>query len=118
MAFSPKAVQEPKRITCYSWRHNATLVPLDDDETLVSSVIELECDDPSGVNFNGITLALSHSAVESKEYQLVMKELINLEGTTWKDLKTPRGMLPFMLTNNKKNILRCLKYGIIVTEMM
>lgn len=78
-------------------------VPLEDDETLVSSVIQLECDDPAGVNFTGITLALSHSAVESKEYELVMKELINLEKRTWKDLKTPRGMLPFMLTNKKEN---------------
>lgn len=102
IAFSPKTVPEPRRITCYSWSHNAVLVPLEDDETLVSSVIQLECDDPAGVNFTGITLALSHSAVESKEYELVMKELINLEKRTWKDLKTPRGMLPFMLTNKKE----------------
>ena len=103
IAFSPKTVPEPKRITCYSWRHSAALVSLEDDETLVSSVIELECDNPAGVNFTGITLALSHSAVESKEYELVMKELINLEDRTWKDLKTPPGMLPFTLPNNKKN---------------
>ena len=111
LAFSPKTVPEPKCITCYSWRRNAVLVPLEDDEILVSSIIQLECDDPAGVTFTGITLALSHSAVESKEYELVMKELINPENRTWQDLKTPLGMLPVILFNKKK--ILC-----VVTESM
>lgn len=108
LAFSPKTVAKPKRVTCYSWSRSAEVVRLEDDETLVSSIIQLECDDPAGVTFTGITLALSHSAVESKEYELVMKELINTEEKTWKDLKTPIGMLPVILIN-KKNIytVRC-----------
>ena len=101
LAFSPKTVLEPKRITCYSWRRSAVLVPLENDETLVSTIIQLECDDPAGVTFTGITLALSHSAVVSKEYELVMKELINSKEKTWKDLKTPLGMLPVILINKK-----------------
>lgn len=108
LAFSPKTVAKPKRVTCYSWSRSAEVVRLEDDETLVSSIIQLECDDPAGVTFTGIILALSHSAVESKEYELVMKELINTEEKTWKDLKTPIGMLPVILIN-KKNIytVRC-----------
>ena len=102
LAFSPKTVPEPKLITCFSWRRNAVSSPLEDNEIVVSSVIQLECDDPAGVTFTGITLALSHSAVESKEYELVMKELINPEEGTWKNLKTPLGMLPVILTNKKK----------------
>ena len=102
LAFSPKTVPKPKRITCYSWRRNAVSLPLEDDEILVSSIIQLECDDPAGVTFTGITLALSHSTVESKEYELVMKELISPENRTWKDLKTPLGMLPVTLINKKK----------------
>lgn len=101
LAFSPKTVAKPKRVTCYSWSRSAEVVRLEDDETLVSSIIQLECDDPAGVTFTGITLALSHSAVESKEYELVMKELINTEEKTWKDLKTPLGMLPVILINKK-----------------
>lgn len=101
LAFSPKTVAKPKRVTCYSWSRSAEVVRLEDDETLVSSIIQLECDDPAGVTFTGITLALSHSAVESKEYELVMKELINTEEKTWKDLKTPIGMLPVILINKK-----------------
>lgn len=107
LAFSPKTVAKPKRVTCYSWSRSAEVVRLEDDETLVSSIIQLECDDPAGVTFTGITLALSHSAVESKEYELVMKELINTEEKTWKDLKTPLGMLP-VISINKKNIYRAL----------
>ena len=112
LAFSPKTVPEPKRITCYSWRRSAVSLPLEDDEILVSSIIQLECEDPAGVTFTGITLALSHSAVESKDYELVMKELINPEERTWKDLKTPLGMLPVILIKKKNKIL-C-----VVTESM
>ena len=112
LAFSPKTVPEPKLITCFSWRRNAVSSPLEDNEIVVSSVIQLECDDPAGVTFTGITLALSHSAVESKEYELVMKELINPEEGTWKNLKTPLGMLPVILIKKKNKIL-C-----VVTESM
>jgi len=99
--FSPKTVPEPKLITCYSWRRNTVVVPLEDDETLVSSVVQLGCDDAVGVNFTGITLALSHSAVESRDHELVMKELFNPEEGTWKDLENAPGMLLFILTTKK-----------------
>ena len=99
LAFSPKALPKPKRITCYSWHRSAVPVPFEDDETLVSTIIQLVCDDPAGVTFTGIILALSHSAVESKEYELVIKELVNSKERTWKDLKTPLGMLPIILIN-------------------
>lgn len=92
---------EPKIITCSLWRPNAVSGLLEDDETLVSSVIQLECDDLVGVNFTGITLALSHSAVESREYELVMKQLIDREESTWKDLEAAPGMLLFISTNKK-----------------
>ena len=92
---------QPKIIVCSTWRPNAVSLPLEDDETLVSSVIELQCDDPVGVDFTGITLALSHSAVESKQYELVMKERVNREDNTWKDLETASGMVFFILTNKK-----------------
>jgi len=60
--FSPKAVPEVKPITCFLWSPSAVSLPLDADESLVSSVIQLACDDPVGVNFTGIKVALSHSA--------------------------------------------------------
>lgn len=82
-------------ITCSLWRSSAVSLPLQADESLVSSVIQLACDDPVGVNFTGVTVALSHSAVEMGGYELVMKELTD----TWKNVNTtnitwdPSGML-------------------------
>ena len=100
---------EPKIIVCSTWRPYAVSLPLENDETLVSSVIELHCDDPVGVNFTGITVALSHSAVESKQYELVMKERVNREKNTWKDLETASGMVFFIYTNKKLLTVRCPK---------
>lgn len=75
-------------------------LPFEADESLVSSVIQLDCDDPKGVNSSGITVALSHSAPDLGGYELVMKELrIDSGKKTWKELKptneicVPPGML-------------------------
>ena len=86
--FSPKAVPEVKLITCLLWSPSAVTLPLDADESLVSSVIQLACDDQVGVNFTGIKVALSHSATDLGGYELVMKELTDSENNTWKDLNT------------------------------
>jgi len=69
---------------------------------LVSSVIQLACDDQVGVNFTGIKVALSHSATDLGGYELVMKELTDSENNTWKNLNTSdvywdsAGMLPLI----------------------
>ena len=86
-------------ITCSLWRSSAVSLPLQADESLVSSVIQLACDDPVGVNFTGVTVALSHSVVDMGGYELVMKELTDPENDTWKNVNTtnitwdPSGML-------------------------
>ena len=103
---------EAKLITCFLWRSSAVSLPLEADESVVSSVIQLACDDPEGVNFSGVTVALSHSAIEIGGYELVMKELTNSENNTWKDLKAtnvtrdPSGMLLSIeqINNNNKKI--------------
>ena len=86
--FSPKSVPEAKLITCSSWRSSAVSLPLEAGESLVSNVIQLSCDDPEGVNFTGVTVALSHSASALGGYELVMKELADSENDTWKNLNT------------------------------
>ena len=105
---------EAKLITCLLWRSSAVSLPLEANESLVSSIIQLTCDDPQGVNFSGVTVALSHSATEIGGYELVMKELTDSENNTWKDLKTtnvtrdPSGMLlsiEQINNNNKKSLM-------------
>ena len=105
--FSSKAVPDPRLITCFLWRPGIESPPLKENETLVSNVIELDCDEPFGIKFSGITVSLVHSATNLKGYELVVKELINRQNTSskkkdWNDLKTkaiwyPSGMLLLIL---------------------
>lgn len=83
-----QAVQDPKLITCSLWHPTAVPSPLENDETLVSNIIELACDDPDGVDFSEISVALSYSASDLQGHELVMKELTDQEIKTWKELKT------------------------------
>ncbi len=85
-------------ITCSLWRASVVSPYLEDNEMLVSNVIELACDDPTGINFSKITVALSHSATDLKRYEIlmkgyefVMKELIYSSDMSWKDLETKTG---------------------------
>ena len=122
--FSPKAVPEAKLITCSLWRPSAVSLPLQADESLVSSVIQLACDDPVGVNFSGVTLALSHSAVDMGGYELVMKELTDPENDTWKDLNTtnitwdPSGILHIIALNNLKTTTVKLSASIVQVKQL
>lgn len=93
--FSPNAVQTPVMVTSSLWRPGTVSLPLQDDETLVSNIIELACDDPVAIQFSKVTVALSHSATELRGYELVLKERIVSEEDIWKDLETccPLGKL-------------------------
>ena len=92
---SSKAVPSPKLITSSLWRPSTVSLPLKDDESLVSNVIELACDDLSGIELSEVTVALSHSAIDLKGYELVIKERIDSEKNDWQDLETwcPLGKL-------------------------
>ena len=60
----------------------------------MSNVIELSCEDgPHGVGFHKnvhekVTIRLSHSASDLKGYELVIKELVDLDNNEWKDVDT------------------------------
>lgn len=93
--FSPNAVQTPMMVTSSLWRPGTVSPPLEDDETLVSNIIELACDDPVAIQFSKVIVTLSHSATELRGYELVLKERIDSEENIWKDLETccPLGKL-------------------------
>jgi len=93
--FSPNAVQIPIIVTSSLWRPGTISPPLEDDETLVSNIIELACDDPVDIEFSKVTVTLSHSASELRGYELVLKEMTDSEENLWKDLETccPLGRL-------------------------
>ena len=95
ITFSPNAVQTPTMVTSSLWRPGTVLPPLEDDEALVSNIIELACDDPGDIEFRKVTVTLAHSATDLRGYELVLKERIDSEENIWKDLETccPSGRL-------------------------
>ena len=86
--FFPKAVPDPRLVTCLLWKAGIVSPPLENNESLVSNVIELDCDDPHDVVFSSIEVALSHSAICLRGYELVLKEMTDSKGLHWKDLRT------------------------------
>ena len=86
--FFPKAVPDPRLVTCSLWKPGIVSLLLEDNESLVSNVIELDCDDPHDVVFSSIEVALSHSAICLRGYELVLKEMTDSKGLHWKDLRT------------------------------
>lgn len=86
--FFPKAVPDPRLVTCSLWKSGIVSPLLENNESLVSNVIELDCDDPHDVVFSSIEVALSHSAICLRGYELVLKEMADSKGLHWKDLRT------------------------------
>lgn len=116
--FSPNAVQAPVMVTSSLWRPGTVSLPLEDDETLVSNIIELACDNPVAIQFSEVTLTLSHSATELRGFELVLKELVDSEENIWKDLETccPLGKLSCKLSLKKGEfvLLKLLKKSITI----
>ena len=86
--FFPKAVPDPRLVTCSLWKSGIVSPLLENNESLVSNVIELDCDDPHDVVFSSIEVALSHFAICLRGYELVLKEMTDSKGLHWKDLRT------------------------------
>ena len=86
--FFPKAVPDPRLVTCSLWKPGIVSLLLENNESLVSNVIELDCDDPHDVEFSSIEVALSHSSICLRGYELVLKEMADSKGLHWKDLRT------------------------------
>lgn len=67
--------------------------PLLKDEELVSDVVQLSYDDPYSCSFTGnfdekVSVALSHSAVNLRGYEVTIRELVDLDNNEWRDLET------------------------------
>ena len=106
--FSPNAIPVPTMVTSSLWRPGTVSPPLEDDETLVSNIIELSCDDPDSIEFSKVTVTLSHSATDLRGYELVLKERTDSEDNIWKDLET-LFLLGRLLYNSKERVIRPFK---------
>jgi len=64
----------------YRWKSSACFPPLEENEDIVSDVVEL-------LTFNKeVTLAISHSASDLKGYEVVVKKLIDKDTNEWMDV--------------------------------
>ena len=85
--FPPDAVSEDKKVTVFRRNSSVCSPPLNDNEAIVSGVIELSTDGPQGFEFNkAVTLVISHCAADIKGYEVVAKMLIDRDTNLWSDI--------------------------------
>ena len=77
VTFPPEAVCEDQTVTVLRWNSSVCFPPLNDNEALVSGIIELSTDSAQGFEFNkAVTLVISHCAADIKGYEVVAKMLM------------------------------------------
>jgi len=85
--FPPDAVCEDRLMALHRWKPSACCPPLQENEAIVSDVVELSASISEGLAFNKeVTLAISHSASDLKGYEVVVKKLIDKDTNEWVDV--------------------------------
>jgi hypothetical protein len=85
--FPPDAVSEDRLMALRRWKSSACSPPLQENEAIVSDVVELSTGISEGLTFNKeVTLAISHSATDLKGYEVVVKRLIDKDTNEWVDV--------------------------------
>ena len=87
MIFPCDAVSEDRPMTLHRWKSSVCSPPLQENEAIVSDVIELSTDIPGELVFNKkVTLAISHSAADLKGYEVAVKTMIDRDSNEWVDV--------------------------------
>ena len=74
-------------LTIFRWNPSLCSPPLQDNEAVVSSVLELSAENLEVLEFHKeVTLGISHSAPDLKGYEVVVKTLINRDRNEWEDV--------------------------------
>ena len=85
--FPPDAVSEERTITVLRWNSSVCSPPLNNNEALVSGIIELSTDSAQCLDFNkAVTLVISHCAGDLKGFEIVAKKLLDRESNVWDDI--------------------------------
>ena len=85
--FPPDAVSEERTITVLRWNSSVCSPPLNNNEALVSGIIELSTDSAQGLDFNkAVTLVISHCAGDLKGFEVVAKKLVDKNRNEWDDI--------------------------------
>ena len=85
--FPPDVVSEERTITVLRWNSSVCSPPLNNNEALVSGIIELSTDSAQCLDFNkAVTLVISHCAGDLKGFEIVAKKLLDRESNVWDDI--------------------------------
>ena len=88
VVFPPDAVSENTMLTLFRWNPSLCSPPLQDNEAVVSSVLELSAENPEDLEFHKeVTLGISHCAPDLKGYEVVIKTLIDRDRNEWEDVE-------------------------------
>lgn len=87
MTFLRDAVSKPTVIEVCRWKSTACSPPLQEQEAVVSNVIEISTSSDESLEFKaGVQLTLSHSAADLHGYEVVILKLTDKETNKWEDL--------------------------------
>ena len=88
LVFPRGFVAEDTILTLYRLKSSLCCPPLQPNEAIVSNVLELSADTPESLLFNKeVTLGISHSALDLKGYEVVIKTLVDRKRNEWKDVE-------------------------------
>ena len=85
--FPPFSVSTPTSILVHRWKHEARSPPPQEQEEVVSSVIEITTNSGKALKFNiAVQLFLCHSAPDLAGYEVVIKKLVDTKNNIWEDV--------------------------------
>ena len=91
--FPPDAVSEERTITVLKWNSSVCSPPLNNNEALVSGIIELSTDSVQCLDFNkAVTIVISHCAGDLKGFEIVAKKLVDRNRNEWDDISETADM--------------------------
>ena len=91
--FPPDAVSEERTVTVRRWNASVCSPPLNNNEALVSGILELLTDSTQGLDFNkAVRLVISHCAGDLKAFEVVAKKLVDRNRNEWDDISETTDM--------------------------
>ena len=91
--FPPDAVSEERTVTVRRWNSSVCSPPLNNNEALVSDILELSTDGAQGLDFNkAVTLVISHCVGDLKGFEIVAKKLVDRDRNEWDDISETADM--------------------------
>ena len=115
VTFPPDAVSEDKTVTVFRCNSSVCSPPLNDNEAIVSGIIELSTDNAQGFEFSkAVTLVISHCAADIKGYEVVAKMLIDRDTNVWSDISQTVDMRS--LAGKEKALMRQSRHQFMTKE--